>query len=106
MPQPRATRTNPVLQAVPTLAPAAGSAEREAMLTSWARHMRARNLSTRTVNIYLGAARRLDAFLIENGHRGGWDSVARDTLETYIGQLVETRSGGYASNQYRALQQL
>jgi hypothetical protein len=34
---------------------------REALLTSWTRHMRARNLYNKTVAIYLTAAQRLTA---------------------------------------------
>lgn len=79
---------------------------REALLTSWARHLRARNLSGRTIDIYLGAARRLDAWLASVGEHGGWDSVGKHALEGYVGALVAGRSAGYASNQYRALQQL
>lgn len=79
---------------------------REALLTSWARHLRARNLSGRTVDIYLGAARRLDAYLEELGEHGGWDTIGKTALEGYVGALVADRSAGYASNQYRALQQL
>src|SRR3954453_5321084 len=76
------------------------------MLVSGARHLRARNLSPRTVDIYLGAARRLDPFLTRQGECGDWDQVDRATLEGYFATLAAERSAGYTSNQYRALQQL
>lgn len=76
------------------------------LTTSWGRHLRARNLSAKTLTIYLGAAANLDAWLTGRDQAGGWETLTKADLEGYVGELAETRSAGYASNHYRALQQL
>ncbi|MDQ6730250.1 MAG: tyrosine-type recombinase/integrase [Actinomycetota bacterium] len=78
----------------------------EALVVSFVRYLRARNLSIKTQEIYAGAARSVARRLTEQGAARRWPEVRRADLETYIGDLVERRSAGYASNQYRALQQL
>lgn len=80
--------------------------ERAALTTSWTRHLRARNLSPKTLAIYTAAAARLDRWLTEHDIDGGWDQITKPDLEAYFGALNATRSAGYANNQYRALQQL
>lgn len=77
----------------------------EPLVVSFVRHLRARNLSPRTVTVYAGAARALAGWAADRG-LPGWAAIARRDLETYIGDLAEHRSAGYASNQYRALQQV
>jgi site-specific recombinase XerD len=76
------------------------------LVTSFGRHLRARNLSKKTVEIYLGAAGALAAWLAENTDRRSWDQVAKADLEDWLGDLLAERSAGHASNQYRAVQQL
>ena len=70
------------------------------------RHLRARNLAPKTLTVYSSAALDLDRWLSERGHKAGWDAVTRHHLEAYIGDLLDRRSAGHASNRYRALQQL
>lgn len=79
---------------------------RDALTASWEIHLRSRNLSPKTLRIYLSAAASLDAWLAARGHAGGWETVTREHLEAYTGELASSRSAGYASNRYRSLQQL
>ncbi len=74
------------------------------LVASFARHLRARNLAPKTVDIYTGAATAFARWLTAEGITR-WPEVRRAELEQYVGDLARKRSGGYASNQYRALQQ-
>lgn len=65
---------------------------------------RARNLAPKTVEIYTGAAAAFGRWLVTEGI-AEWSAVRRADLESYVGDLARNRSAGYASNQYRALQQ-
>jgi site-specific recombinase XerD len=75
------------------------------LVTSFGRHLRARNLSPKTVEIYLGAAGVLQAWLESNTAAESWTDVRKADLETWLGGLLAERSAGHASNQYRAVQQ-
>src|SRR5690348_17017397 len=83
-----------------------GATPLDALVVSFGRHLRARNLSKKTLDIYLGAARALAAWLLVETDVRAWDQVRKAHLETWIGQLLDERSAGHASNQYRAVQQL
>ena len=77
----------------------------EPLIVSFERSLRARNLSPKTVQIYGTATRTLAKRLEGEGRTDGWNRVTKGDVEAYIGQLSSTRTAGYASNQYRALQQ-
>lgn len=68
--------------------------------------LRARNLSDNTLRIYTGAAEALASWLAEQTPHTSWEQVRKGDLEAWIGRLLDTRSAGHASNQYRAVQQL
>ena len=60
----------------------------EPLLTSWGRHLRAANMSPRTVQSYVEAGRRLDAFLIERGMPRLVTKVSREHVEAFIEELL------------------
>lgn len=67
---------------------------------SYARHIRARNLSPATARLYLDAVARLEAFL-------GFDasSATRDDVQAHLLEVMERTSAGNAANRFRSLQQ-
>jgi integrase/recombinase XerD len=75
------------------------------MIGSFELHLRALNRSPKTLSVYLGAARRLAAWLAENSDLDGWDGVTRQHLQGWIVSLLGSSSSGNANNQYRAIQQ-
>jgi site-specific recombinase XerD len=75
-------------------------------VTSFGRHLRSRNLSPKTIEIYLGASRTLAGWLAVETDVRSWEQVRKADLETWLGELLAARSAGHASNQYRAVQQL
>ena len=77
----------------------------DSLVISFGRHLRARNLSPKTVEIYLGASRTLAGWLVAQGVTS-WGQARKADIERWIGGLLDARSAGYASNQYRAVQQL
>lgn len=99
----------------------------ERLIISWERHLNAANLSSKTIKVYLEAARQLDVFLTGGGQamdrfvrskaradrlalRRSLPGVAvggigRSDLEEFIVYLRDTRSPSTANNRYRALQQ-
>lgn len=70
----------------------------EPLLRSWERHLRAANLSGRTIDCYLEAARAFEAFL---GDRDPSPDAARD----YIAGMLDTRAPATAEGHYRRLRQ-
>lgn len=77
-----------------------------ALITSWRRSLRARNLSVNTLRIYTGAAEALARWLTSETTHCQWSDVRKGDLESWVGHLLDTVSAGHASNQYRAVQQL
>jgi site-specific recombinase XerD len=76
----------------------------EALVVSWSRSLRARNLAPKTLKTYLEAAHQL----VEHLHADDVHDVAevrRQHVEAYITRLAETRAPSTASNRFRALQQ-
>jgi integrase/recombinase XerC len=78
--------------------------EIEALLASWRRDLRARNLATRTVETYTESARQLIEWLAETGITDP-GAVERDHVAGFISHLLETKSAATASVRYRGLQQ-
>ena len=79
---------------------------RPALVTSWMRHLRARNLAPKTLTVYSSAALDLDRWLSERGHKAGWDAVTRHHAGGVHRRPPRPARAGHASNRYRALQQL
>lgn len=72
------------------------------LLPSWERNLRARNLAPRTITSYLGSAREfIDA--TKDPHV---DDIDQETIEDYIGGLLDRTSASNAATAYRRLQQL
>jgi site-specific recombinase XerD len=75
------------------------------MSRSFARSLRAANRSPRTVETYLAAIDQLASYQV--GHESTTEvaKITRGDVESFVAQLVETRSASTASNRFRALQQ-
>lgn len=71
--------------------------------TSFSRHLRAANLSPRTVETYSEAVEQFTRFLEERGMSREVSSIRREHVEAWIEQLLATRKPATASNRYRAL---
>jgi integrase/recombinase XerC len=80
------------------------STDLEALLASWMRSLRARNVSAATQTTYRAAAAQLTRFLAERDITTA-AQVDRAAVEDWIGSLLETRSAATANNRYRAIQQ-
>lgn len=76
----------------------------DALIASWLRSLRARNLSAQTLATYAAAAHQFDAHLAAAGAPAVTD-VTRADVEDFITSLLGTRSPATANNRYRALQQ-
>jgi len=74
----------------------------EALITSWTRSMRARNLSHKTISGYVESARQLIAHAADHGDR---DPLTRRALEEWLADLADTRAPATVSVRYRAVQQ-
>lgn len=81
------------------------ASEIEALVASWKRDLKARNLADRTVDTYSESASQLTDWLAENEDVDSPGAVTRDHVAGFITHLIETRSASTASVRYRALQQ-
>jgi len=77
----------------------------EALAASFRRHLRAANLSPRTIATYTEACEGLRRFLIERGMPIQIASVRREHVEAYVEELLARWKPATANNRYRALQQ-
>jgi site-specific recombinase XerD len=78
----------------------------ETLLPSWQRHLRAANLSPRTITAYLSTGETLVRFLRAAGMPTAASSIRREHLETFIeAQLARFRTST-AATRYRDLKQL
>jgi site-specific recombinase XerD len=77
----------------------------EALAASFRRHLRASNLSPRTVTTYTEACDGLRRFLIAQGMPTQVVSIRREHVETYVEELLARWKPATANNRYRALQQ-
>ncbi len=75
------------------------------LLASWRRALLAENKSLNTVAVYNSALGRLEDFLAERGMPTHLPSISREHVESFIVELLRTRSAATAHNRYRALQQ-
>jgi site-specific recombinase XerC len=71
---------------------------------SFARHLRAENLSPKTVYAYCGAVEQFEAFLGSQGMPGSVAALTREHIEAFITHLLETRKPTTAHQRYRGLQ--
>lgn len=77
-----------------------------ALVTSWRRHLRAANLSPKTIKSYTASADQLVAFLAAAGMPTDAAGVRREDVEAFIEHLLATRTTSTAATRYRGLQQL
>jgi len=66
--------------------------------------LEAQNKSPRTVQTYLEAIARLDAFLVRSGLPHDVTALQRAHIEAFVKDVLDTQSPATASNRYRALQ--
>jgi site-specific recombinase XerD len=85
--------------------PSAGS-DLGALLTSWSRHLRAANLSPRTVQSYLEAAERFRSFLEAENLPTTVGSLRREHVERFVADVLRKHAPATAASRYRSLQQL
>jgi site-specific recombinase XerD len=78
----------------------------EALTASFHRHLRATNLSPRTIDTYTEACESLRRFLIERGMPTRVDAIRREHVEAFIEDQLARWKPATANNRYRALQQL
>ncbi len=70
---------------------------------SWARHLRASNLSPNTTRTYLDSVGRLAAFLDERGMPADLATIRREHVEAFIEHLLERWRPATAANRFVAL---
>ena len=75
-----------------------------AEIASFGRWLRFANKSEKTIDVYLGAARKLAGWLAEHDVTE-WAEVRAEHVREFTIAVLETRSAGYANNLFRALQQ-
>ena len=86
----------------PTI-PSPGSIE--GLLPSWLRHLRAENLSVRTVDTHDESVRQLVVFLDQQDASTQITAVSQAQIEEWIGYLLEHRAAATANNRFRGAQQ-
>ena len=74
-------------------------------ITSFRRYLRAENKSIRTTTIYVQATEKFARWLIEHTDCADWEDVEGRDVQDFTIEVLDTRSAGYASNLYRAIQQ-
>ncbi len=73
-------------------------------IESFGRHLRAENLSARTIDTYLESARQLAGFLADQGMPQEVAKIRREHVESFIAYLLERWKPATANNRYRGLQ--
>lgn len=76
----------------------------EALLRSFERRLRAEAKSERTIETYTESVRLFLKDLRTRQHFPAPEPIASEQIESFIGELVRTRSAATASNRYRGLQ--
>lgn len=74
-------------------------------LDSFVRHLRAENVSDRTVETYSEAVHQLATYLASRGMPTVPEAITREHVESFIGHLLARWKPATAANRYRALQQ-
>jgi site-specific recombinase XerD len=73
-------------------------------ITSFERHLKAENLSPRTIQTYAESARQLAIYLAEQGTPQDVANIRREHIETFIACLLERWKPATANNRFRGLQ--
>ncbi len=73
-------------------------------IASFARHLRAANLSPKTVRTYLEATGQFTRFLADNGRPTRIEELRREDLEAFVEALLTRYSAATAHNRYAGLQ--
>ena len=73
-------------------------------VASFARHLRAANLSPKTVQTYLESTGQLARFLVATGRPSALEAIRREDLEAFIEDLLGRLSPATAHNRYVGLQ--
>lgn len=91
---------------MPKAAPSAIEAQGDIAvnLRSFVRHLKAANLSPRTIQTYTEAIEQFAAFLAAKGMPGNIASIKREHVEAFIAHLLELWKPSTANNRYRGLQ--
>ena len=76
------------------------------MVTSWGRHLVARNLSPHTIDGYRRTARFFIEYLEDNDLPLTASDITREHVEAFITEVLQTRSSATAATRYRDLKQL
>jgi len=76
------------------------------LLPSWQRHLRAANLSPRTITAYLSTGETLVRFLRAAGMPTAASGIRREHLETFIEDQLARFQPSTAATRYRDLRQL
>ena len=71
---------------------------------SFARHLRAENLSPKTIYAYTGAVDQLARFLADQGMPQNVAGLTREHVEAFVTHLLETRKASTAHQRYRGCQ--
>ncbi len=79
--------------------------ERELLISSFVRSLKAANRSQDTVRSYRGAVEQFAAFLTERGMPTRPDLITREHVEEFIRSLLERCRPATAANRFRSLQQ-
>jgi site-specific recombinase XerD len=72
---------------------------------SWGFHLRAANLSPRTIQSYLEATQKLAKFIEQTAEPDQLSELSRRHVEAFIAHLLGQHSPATAANRYRSLQQ-
>lgn len=73
-------------------------------IASFSRHLRAENLSPRTVDTYTESARQLATFLAEKGMPQDVANITREHIEAFITHLLDLWKPATANNRFRGIQ--
>jgi site-specific recombinase XerD len=78
----------------------------EMLLPSWQRHLRAANLSPKTITAYISGGEQLRAFLAARGMPTDVTAIRREHVEAFIEDVLNRHRPATAATRYRDLQQL
>jgi site-specific recombinase XerD len=79
--------------------------ELELNIRSFARHLRAENLSAKTIDTYTESTRQLAAFLADHGMPTVIANIKREHVESWMEYLLGVRAPATANNRFRGAQQ-
>ena len=72
-------------------------------IASFARHIRAENLSPSTLDAYVGAVEQFHSFLVDQGMPLSMAHIKREHIEHFIAHILEYRKPATANQRYRGL---